>query len=68
MDPKQIENLVKGTKAPAKSPAKKVRARDDKGRLKGDDPSTPDVNEAWVQEAKPMSLGDNKKQGVPESK
>lgn len=24
-----------------------VRARDSKGRLKGDDPSTPDVNEAW---------------------
>ena len=26
---------------------KKKRARDDKGRLKADDPSTPDVNEAW---------------------
>ena len=24
-----------------------VRARDDKGGLVGDDPSTPDVNEAW---------------------
>ena len=24
------------------------RARDDKGRLKGDDPSTPEVNEAYV--------------------
>ena len=30
-----------------KKPAKKKRARDDKGRLKADDPSTPDVNEAW---------------------
>lgn len=26
----------------------KVRARNDDGTLKGDDPSTPDVNEAWV--------------------
>ena len=26
-----------------------VRARDEKGRLKADDPSTPDVNEAWEQ-------------------
>ena len=32
-----------------KKPAKKKRARDDKGRLKADDPSTPDVNEAWEQ-------------------
>ena len=30
-----------------KAPAKKKRARDAKGRLKADDPSTPDVNEAW---------------------
>ena len=28
---------------------KKKRARDDKGRLKADDPSTPDVNEAYEQ-------------------
>tara|TARA_R100000995_G_C3431318_1_gene98650 strand:- start:196 stop:411 length:216 start_codon:yes stop_codon:yes gene_type:complete len=28
---------------------KKKRARDNKGRLKGDDPSTPDVNEAYEQ-------------------
>ena len=26
---------------------KKVRARNEDGTLKGDDPSTPDVNEAW---------------------
>jgi|TARA_B100000035_G_scaffold309643_1_gene316140 hypothetical protein len=32
-----------------KKPAKKKRARDNKGRLKADDPSTPDVNEAWEQ-------------------
>jgi hypothetical protein len=32
-----------------KKPAKKKRARDNKGRLKADDPSTPNVNEAWEQ-------------------
>jgi len=30
---------------------KRVRARDEKGRLKGDDPSTPNINEAWMPEA-----------------
>ena len=29
--------------------AKKVRARNEDGTLKADDPSTPDVNEAWEQ-------------------
>jgi|TARA_R110002012_G_C11297506_1_gene572866 hypothetical protein len=33
----------------SKAPAKKKRARDTKGRLKADDPSTPDVNEAYEQ-------------------
>ena len=33
----------------------KKRARNDKGQLIGDDPSTPDVNEAWVEEDKPES-------------
>ena len=37
-----IEITVKSKAAP-----KKKRARDNKGRLKADDPSTPDVNEAW---------------------
>jgi hypothetical protein len=27
---------------------KKVRARNEKGQLMADDPSTPDVNEAWT--------------------
>ena len=31
-----------------KTKAKKTRARNADGTLKGDDPSTPDVNEAWV--------------------
>ena len=31
-----------------KAPAKRKRARNEDGTLKGDDPSTPDVNEAWT--------------------
>ena len=31
-----------------KTVAKRVRARNEDGTLKGDDPTTPDVNEAWV--------------------
>ena len=31
---------------------KKTRAKDDKGQFIADDPSTPDVNEAYVQEDK----------------
>lgn len=31
-----------------KAPAKRKRARNDDGTLKGDDPNTPDVNEAWT--------------------
>lgn len=34
--------------APKKAPAKRKRARKADGTLKADDPSTPDVNEAWV--------------------
>ena len=46
---------VKDTPAPApkaaakKKTTKKVRARDKKGHYKADDPSTPDVDEAYVQ-------------------
>ena len=39
-----------------------VRARNDNGTLKADDPSTPDVNEAW--EEKPVK----KKRGRPPKK
>ena len=39
----------------------KVRARNSDGTLKADDPSTPDVNEAW--EEKPV-----KKRGRPKNK
>lgn len=34
-------------KAPKKAAVKKKRARNKDGTLKADDPSTPDVNEAW---------------------
>lgn len=40
----------------------KVRARNSDGTLKADDPSTPDVNEAW--EEKPVK----KKRGRPKKK
>ena len=33
--------------AKKKAPAKKKRARNANGTLKADDPSTPDINEAW---------------------
>jgi hypothetical protein len=39
-----IESLMSGAK---KETPKKKRARDENGRLKADDPSTPEVNEAW---------------------
>ncbi len=37
------------------SKKKPVRARTSKGHYKADDPSTPDVNEAFVQEEKPVA-------------
>jgi len=38
----------------------KKRARDAKGQYKGDDPSTPDMNEAWeMTEPKYMYIADN---------
>ena len=46
-DPAVLEFIMNQDK-PEK---KRVRARDEKGRLKGDDPSTPDVNEAWMPES-----------------
>ena len=37
-----------GTAKKAKPKLKKVRARNADGTLRGDDPNTPDVNEAWT--------------------
>ena len=41
-EPKKVQKPVQ-----KKAPAKRKRARKADGTLKGDDPSTPDVNEAW---------------------
>ena len=48
----------------------KKRARNDKGQLIGDDPSTPDVNEAWVDDepkASPKTKAKQKKAPVLEA-
>lgn len=42
-----------------------VRARDDKGRLVGDDRSTPYFNEAWVGGQAPEKKAAPKKRGRP---
>jgi len=39
----------------------KVRARNEDGTLKADDPSTPDVNEAWEEKPAPKKRGRPKK-------
>ena len=49
-EPKKVQKVVqKPVQKPAakKAPAKRKRARKADGTLKADDPSTPDVNEAW---------------------
>ena len=45
--PHAIEILEVEPEQEKKAPAKKKRARNADGTLKGDDPSTPDVNEAY---------------------
>ena len=40
-----VEDVVE--KPAKKAPAKRKRARNTNGTLKSDDPSTPDINEAW---------------------
>jgi len=51
--PSEEELAARGIKV------EKVRARNDDGTLKADDPSTPDVNEAWVE--KPVKKAAPKK-------
>jgi len=51
--PSEEELAARGIKV------EKVRARNDDGTLKADDPSTPDVNEAW--EEKPVKKAAPKK-------
>jgi hypothetical protein len=62
--PASSEELAARGLYPDGSPIKTtpVRARNDNGTLKADDPSTPDVNEAW--EEKPVK----KKRGRPSKK
>lgn len=43
-----VLNKVKKAAKKAAPKLKKVRARNADGTLRGDDPSTPDVNEAWT--------------------
>lgn len=54
-DPAVLEFIAKNTQKVSKPKAEKpkeelemVRARDEDGQFIADDPSTPDVNEAWV--------------------
>ena len=46
-DPAVLE-FVNSQNTEPKTETKKVRARNKDGTLKGDDPSTPDINEAWT--------------------
>jgi len=45
-EPKKVQKVVQNP-VQKKAPAKRKRARKADGTLKADDPSTPDVNEAW---------------------
>jgi|3_EtaG_2_1085321.scaffolds.fasta_scaffold102934_2 hypothetical protein len=47
----EIRSLDRDTPAPKKKASKGKRARKANGQLKGDDPETPEVNEAWEAEA-----------------
>ena len=62
--PPSVEELASRGLDPDGNPLKttKVRARNSDGTLRADDPSTPDVNEAW--EEKPVA----KKRGRPKKK
>ena len=62
--PPSAEELAARGLDPDGNPLKvaKVRARNSDGTLKADDPSTPDVNEAW-EEAPVTKRGRPKKKG-----
>ena len=47
---KWFDELIFGTKDPIRKPKKRKRARKKDGTFRGDDKSTPDVNEAWEDE------------------
>ncbi len=49
-----VEEVKEEKPKPKPKPkAKKKRAKNEDGTFKADDPSTPDVNEAWEQESEP---------------
>lgn len=62
--PPSVEELAARGLGPDGKPlkTKKTRARNDDGTLKADDPSTPDVNEAW-EESPAKKRGRPKKKG-----
>ena len=47
----EIRSLDRDNPVPKKKASKGKRARKANGQLKGDDPSTPNVNEAWDADA-----------------
>jgi len=53
-----VAHEIGGNAGPTET--KRKRARDAKGKLRADDPSTPDVNEAWEEPTPPK-----KKRGRP---
>lgn len=53
--------VVAPVKEETPKPVEPVRARNEDGTLKGDDVSTPDVNEAWVGGKAPKKKASSKK-------
>ena len=49
----EVEEKKEKSKPKPKPQAKKKRAKKEDGTFKADDPSTPDVNEAWEQVSEP---------------
>ena len=49
----EVEEVEEKPKPKPKPKAKKKRAKKEDGTFKADDPSTPDVNEAWEQVSEP---------------
>ena len=54
--------------APPEPPAVPERARKDDGKFQGDDPSTPEVNEAWKGGKAPKKKAPAKKKKAPAKK
>ena len=67
-----FDKLMTGSEEqkPVEPPAKPKRARTKKGQFKADDPSTPNVNEAWVggKDPHPQKKQTRKKKTVKKTK